>query len=543
MIMVDDQASPGRHASLTRWLSRWSWGVEAALLVLLLLAITLRYEDVRELSWTYDDAFLLRVANSTESSAYFGSPEFWESMPARMFVPVLLVWYELGSRAGAESGFYGLALALLAVSLTTSYIALRMWTGRVQALSAIALIGLGPATVSLVTQLMATHYLIALALSGVAVALYAKAGRAGARGLAGVATALLSALFYLLAMLAKEIAVPLPLLLLLIPGSRRKLLVLHGIALGGYFVWRWLMIGTILGGYGWAVTRENVGALVVSLPEQILQSIGPPQKWLTIVLLLILLLPVIRHLSLWRAVVALAIALAPVLPVSREMQPRYVFPLWVTLAILFAVATRGRVWLCALAVSLTFVANLGEWHTAYPLAERMSVEARFIRTAPPNSRLRNPSIPPAALGELLGMNGAGRVEAFYDDIYLCNGTQSDARTFEYDSGRMAEITHLLGPIAQRHCGSIRADAPLRAHFRYSDGTLYWHFGPYEDGEWSVVLAGGRQAFIVPSQDAFQLPGVSGLPLRVRYRSPDGWVTYSPELALDFVRQPDFRWQR
>jgi hypothetical protein len=37
--------------------------------------------------------------------------------------------------------------------------------------------------------------------------------------------------------------------------------------------------------------------------------------------------------------------------------------------------------------------------------------------------------------------------------------------------------------------------------------------------------------------------VPGLTLRVRYESPDGWVTYSPELALDFARQPDLVWHR
>jgi hypothetical protein len=527
-------------ASYNERVRRWALPVEIAMLVFVLLAITLRYAPVRSLSWTYDDAFLLRVVNTSDVESYFTSPGFWQGMPAKMFVPALLVWYEMGSRAGGESGFYAVALILLAVALTTSYIALRMWLGVVEALAAVALIGLGPPVVSLVTQLMATHYLIALAFSALAVALYAKAARTTARAdgprLAGWMPAVLSSFFYLLAMLAKEIAVLLPALLLLIPGARRRFIAPHAMALVVYFAWRQLMIGTLLGGYGWAVTSDNVGALILSLPAQIVSSIAPPQWWIATGVLLVLIVPIAWRMRSWRAVAALLIALAPVLPVSREMQPRYVFPLWVTLVVLFAIAARGRAVLCAVAVAVVGMANIAEWNDVYPLADRMSTEARFILRAAPGSTLRLPRIPPAALGELMEMRGKGGVDAFYDDLYLCSGAHLGRKVFEYEAGRVAGISSRIETITRRDCGSIRTNVPLHARFRFQDGTLFWQFGPYERGTWTIVFADGAQAFAVPRNDAFQLGNVPGLALRIRYDSPEGWSTYSETIHLDFTQK-------
>jgi hypothetical protein len=42
---------------------------------------------------------------------------------------------------------------------------------------------------------------------------------------------------------------------------------------------------------------------------------------------------------------------------------------------------------------------------------------------------------------------------------------------------------------------------------------------------------------------FQLKGVGALTLRLKYESPEGWITYSPELAMDFTREPSFRWSQ
>lgn len=503
---------------------------EIALLALVLAAVAFAYRDATRLFWTYDDAFLLRVVHEADLNDYFGSKPFWRSMPSAMFVPLLLAWYEAGARAGEAAGFYALAIALLCVTLTCVYVAMRRWLGAVESLTAIAIVGLGPPVVSVVVQLMATHYLIALACSALAVALFPRWG---------------SALFYLAAILAKEIAIPLPFLLLLLPGARVRQVIPHGVALVLYFTWRKIMIGTVLGGYGWAVTSANADDLLLSLPRQLAT---------TLTLAAFVLLAVIA----WRMrskrfafafVIALGAAIAPVLPVARELQSRYAFAAWVTLAVFFAIAARGRAVVCAIGVIAVAIAFHFEWRKVFAVSEEMSAESRFVMRAPAEATLRTPRTPPAAMGELQwhrAKAGAPQgLQWFYDDIWLCGSRMQGRKLFDFDerSRRIIDVSSQAATLQQKHCSAIRENAPLTADFKFEDGTLYWTFGPYERGTYHVVFADGIQAFTVPREDAYRLGNLPGIALRVRYDAPEGWVTYSPEIALDFQRNPTFRWHR
>jgi len=514
---------------------RKTLAIEVLLLLVVLAAMAYVYADAARLSWTYDDAFLLRVADSADLNDYFGSRPFWRSMPSKLFVPLLLAWYELGSRAGGAEGFYVLAIALLVIALAACYVALRRFFGPVESLAGIALIGLGPPVVSLVTQLMATHYLIALAFAALAVAAFARGWN------------VLSAIFYLAAMLAKEIAIPLPVLLLFLPQSRPRRLIPHAIALVLYFAWRKILLGVFVGGYGWAVTRDNAGALLASLPRQLALALTPSSTVLAILLALVLLIPIALRLRsrdfALAFVVALICAIAPVLPVARELQPRYAFATWLTLVVFFVIAVRANAIVCVVAVIVAFLAHRAEWRDVWPLAQQMSDETRFVLRAPADATLRLPKTPPAAMGELQWLrarDGVPPMQWFYDDLYVCHGRHRGRRVFESTANGIAQVN--VDAVA-RNCGAIRDNAPLRADFRFDEGTLHWIFGPYERGSYRVVFGDGVQAFTVPREDAYILGDIPGIALRVRYEAPEGWVTYSPELALDFVRRPNMQWRR
>ena len=72
--------------------------------------------------------------------------------------------------------------------------------------------------------------------------------------------------------------------------------------------------------------------------------------------------------------------------------------------------------------------------------------------------------------------------------------------------------------------------------------MFWDFGPYTDGSYSVLFADGIKAYDVPRHDGFRLSGVQMLTLRLRYQSPAGWVTYSPDIVVDF-KKPVTAWRR
>src|SRR5207253_3163906 len=106
-----------------------------------------------------------------------------------------------------------------------------------------------------------------------------------------------------------------------------------------------------------------------------------------------------------------------------------------------------------------------------------------------------------------------------------------------------DVTSRISQVTRDYCGGLRLSAPLVVEFHHRGVVLAWRFGPYRDGSWRLVMGYGTQAYEVSSRDAFRLPGVSALKLRVRYESPQRWVTYSPEISLDFVNHPDFLWRR
>jgi hypothetical protein len=268
---------------------------------------------------------------------------------------------------------------------------------------------------------------------------------------------------------------------------------------------------------------------------------------------LTIVLSVRSRRSLGLLVVAIIVVGGPILPLAKEVNRRYVVVPWLAWSIAFAAATTrrdGRIAAVLLIAAplLAIGANRQEWRHEFPLRRRVSEEARFFFSEmPPDALLRRPLMPPAAMGEVkwlktihFGLPAGGW---FFDDIFLCGGGASGKRVFEYQGRRIVEITARIAGIAEQHCNSIRMSAPMTVDFHYRKPTLYWNLGPYADGKYTAVLGNGTQAFEILRRDALNLGSTTGLGMRIRYDSPAGWTTYSPELTLDFIRHPDLSWHR
>jgi hypothetical protein len=176
--------------------------------------------------------------------------------------------------------------------------------------------------------------------------------------------------------------------------------------------------------------------------------------------------------------------------------------------------------------------------------------------------VRHPAIPPAAMNGLrmLGEKSLGSrpgARWFYDDIHLCTPSSEGGqpyraralapaeRFWQYDasSDAIEEITAQVPRLAAAHCSSIRWNAPLGGEFVLDDDSLHWTLGPYENGTYSFVLDGATQKYEMPRVGGFKLGPIETLALRLRYDAPDGWVTYSPEITLDFRATGRAAWER
>jgi hypothetical protein len=314
----------------------------------------------------------------------------------------------------------------------------------------------------------------------------------------------------------------------------------HAAALAVYIAWRRAMLGELFGGYGWVLGwPRKLGAAFLG-PHVVLGALLLAAICAAIALSL-------RGKRLGVLAVALVLAIAPIVPIAREMQPRFAVAAWLVLAAAVAVASQSRrgAALLMVVVALTLAVHNQAWADEMRRARRMSDEARFyFDELPPDAVLRDPLVPPAAMGEVrwlkenLAHRGPGATW-FYDDYFPCAHDLGARPVWSYDPARHRVIRWTAGPSA---CAAIRTE-PLSADLAVRGDAVFWHFGPYADGQYRFLIADGVQAFDVPRDDGFHLPGVDAFPLRVGYRSPAGWVTYSPELSVDVRRQIGALWRR
>lgn len=539
---------------------------DLSLAALLAVLGGLVYHRALGLWLTYDDFFHLHYLYTSTPAEYLLKPEVWQRLPFKMITPLLFLSFDLDlALFGLDAhAFLVHQLVSLGLCVAALYLVLRLWLPRAGCAFAALLFALGPVTVSIAPLLMVRHYVETVLLCLIAAGLYVMAVRG--RGM-GIAVA--SAFFYLLAMLAKEIAVPLVFVLPLLPeGTPRRRLTLalpHFMAFLLYLAYRLYMLGTMTGGYGWLVDSSDLPSLALLLPVKVgAELLGQPSaaSWALLAALLaglgIVLLQGRSAALLVGASVLLG--LLPILPVSTEMVPRYALPAWMVLVIAFPFALRDLVrrggavrlaglGLAAIAAEGVLLAHLDARASAFAKVERMSAENRAFLEMGPGDFLRTPLSPPATMGELAWLKtdllgktpGAGW---FYDDLFVClNPGLGRVWTWDSTQGRVEDMTASLPALRRRRCKTIRARAPLTVEMHAAGRTLHWTLGPYREGTWSFVLGDGIQAFLMPANGGFQLRQAGVISLRVKYRSPEGWTTYSPELKMDFTRDPSFRWAR
>lgn len=514
------------------------------------------YHRALGLWFTYDDFFHLHFLDGAGHWAYFYKPDVWQRLPFKMITQLLFLSLDFDQTVFGPNARGFLIHQLVSFSLCTAvlYLVLRLWLPRSWALLGTVIFAIGPVTVTVAPLLMVRHYVETTLLCLLAVGAYVLA----LRRWKGLTVA--SAVFYLLAMLAKEIAVPLVFFLLLIPeGTFRRRLTLaapHVAAFVFYLCYRLYMLGTFAGGYGWLVEPFDLPRLALALPAKIgKELLGHPSaaSWAMLAALLIGLVLVAWRRPLLVGLSAL-MALLPILPVSTEMVPRYAFPAWLLISLAFPFAVRPlarpvRIGLILIAVAGSLFAHLDAREKTFAKLERMSAEHLIFLDLKPGETLRGPLGPPATMGELVWFKAErlkrGPAAAwFYDDYYLC--VRPDlGRLWNWDAAqrKVVEITASMPDLRRRYCDAIRKQAPLTAEMHAAGRTLHWTLGPYSNGRYFIVLGDGIHSVEVPPVGGFQLKRVGTMTLRLKYESPEGWITYSPELAMDFTRAPSFRWAR
>jgi hypothetical protein len=531
-----------------------------------LVALTwLMYHGVVHLWWMFDDLFHVRFLTSHSPLAYCFVPAVWRELPFKVFTPFQFLSYQadLSLFGPTPAPFYWHQLLVFAAAAVAVFAVLQLWLPLASAFLGSVLFILGAPTVVWIQQLMLRHYSEGLLWSSLAVWLFTKAVREKRAGFS-----LASAVFYFAAMLAKEVYVPLLGLLLALPeGSFRDRVRIarpHLLVLAVYLAWRFAMLGTLLGGYGWAIRPSELPRLALGLPGEIAKTFLGPSGAVNCVVLLAVGIGVAAAVLRGARAAALffgsvAFVMLPALAVAKSVGPRFGVLAWLALVATFAFgwdallrggrAERvGAGIIAAAAVAACFVVNRGVWRSTFSESQRMSAEGIRFLSMDRGELLRHPRIPPAAMNQIRWfkedyLHRPTGARWFDDDFFVCAGSREIRAIWEWqDSTRsIVDVTKTLPSIRSGYCSRLR-EAPLSAVFWREGSDVFWDLGPYREGRYALVLGDGEQRFDTPRRDGYR-DLAEAIALRVRYEAPSGWVTYSPELRLDFGRSPRWRWAR
>ncbi|HXI11666.1 MAG TPA: hypothetical protein VNM92_03360 [Thermoanaerobaculia bacterium] len=551
---------PVEQATFTTRASRPRLALDGFLAASLAALTIARYWGSLELWWTLDDPFHIHHLLNHRTGEYFNSPKLWHELPFQLFTPLQFLSYKVDMRffgLDAEK-FYLHQLAALAIASSGLYLVLRLWWQPFYSAAATVMTTMGASVASWATQLMVRHYVEGSIFYLTCTALFVLSLRRQSRALRFA-----SALLLFLAMASKEVFVPGVAMLLALPegtlGKRLRLIWPHILATAAYFVWRWVMLGTVLGGYGWAIRRGEWALVLASLPVRLLAVMRGTAISATLAVVIILI-GVFYSLTDKRRRVAVfvgvAAAITPLIPVAKVVEPRFAVISWALIVIsavsgfrMLATRIHWR-WLSPSLVMLGAVFVCFDGHKVLQSrvvdARRMSSEARAFVQMEPDGALRNPIVPPAAMGEFRWLKenylnkppGSGW---FYDDSHLCAGPlPKNVYEYQESSGRPVRID--ASKTVSSSCARIR-EAVLTVELEQDNGVLQWTLGPYEGGVFSFTLGNGSQRFEVPPRGAFQVGRTGEMRFKIRYDHPAGWVTYSDELVIDLDDDGKTSWRR
>ncbi len=472
----------------------------------------------------------------------------------------LSLGFDLALFGPEPRAFYGHQMVSFSVLIVVAYGFLRAYLKPAGAALALALFAISVPAFAVARLLMNRHYLEGLILALASLALYRRSVAGGRLRLA-----ILAALLYLLATTAKEVFVPLIVLLPFVASGDRRRRWCHGLpfalAAGVYGLWRLAMLGwsNSLSGYGALGGELRLSALLDDIPR----LLGLTQPWqfaagVTGVTAALILSRRSRSgaLAIGAGLVALT---APLIPVVARLEPRHLF-LWafaaaaVLAAAIEAPALRldrcpplralcGTLLLMLALASLArsnFRRNLG------PVLDRHRSEGSFVLEDSRQGLLLttvNHSTFLQCLAQLRrDIAGKPGGPGFCGDACYCSeqlpaggGQTTGQRRWRYAEGRLTVVEDPAGAGCAL-AGGQALEIDL-AHDR-AGKRMSWTFGPYLEGVYEVLLISGAETpgvsipVALPRQGSMPYWLFEPLRFVVKYRSPEGWQTYSAVYTVE-----------
>jgi hypothetical protein len=545
----------------------------ACLLPILLLWF--HYYHVIAYWWMGDDPVILWFTIEKGIFSHFYKPDVWRSFSSANLTPWLQLsfgidWHLFGLE---PSGFYWHHIISFTLVLLAAYRVLTLYFHPVLASYILILFSLSVPSASVVQTLMVRHYLEGFVLALAAYYCYAIADRSNR-----YCWSFAGAFFYLLAVTAKEIFVP---LLVILPthsidsGQKKfKMLIPFIFVAGAYVLWRAYMLnfGSILSGYQHIVQPGLVDFL--RFPQAAAKTMGWHHLWQKAVVVIGCLSVLITtnkrlfytyaKLGLWFIVIFI-----PIVPVICILDARYLFlPAFMIFVFigdniknLWNKKTyRGisRAFVVCLIISL-FISMFQTTDSAYcnyskEIEDRFRKEGEFVLYGSDDqSSLINPVGPPwyylglKWLRQNVLHKSLGSSVCF--ETYFCNMLDHQ-KGYQYINYALLQVEW---PEIKDDFRWVDNTADLFFEMSYASGLLNWSFGPYLQGVYKLVTYDKLNNIFgysveLHAKNTISLQLQTPLGFILQYESPEGWKTFSPAMilnpvAVDASGAAHIQWQR
>lgn len=540
-------------------------------LLLLVVAGLWVYRDFPHAYWRGDDPHILLHAVNTPLADAFTSPAAWQKLTINNLTPWITASFKFDLLlAGSEpSFFYFHQLLSTLAAIVLGFFLARHYLPTALALGAVFICVVGPSSASVIEALMTRHYLEGLSLSLLSILAARRAILSGS-----FPFAILGGAFYAMACTAKEIYVPLvvvlPALALLWIKRPPWIFFVPWLAVAALYIpWRAVMLGSLLGGYSADALQGNVagginwqfvGEALITLggiPNSLLGSHG-----LAIVLAFglagLVLVPAIsseqRRRWLLLVFVLSVSSLVPLVPLASYFGElpvnRFLFLPWVVFCAVFPVAVHRvalaiksrvpRVYPVDLATAALvasagiFALQRGEFSRAVRSgdAAMLDVVGRFLSSAKVSDALLAPPPMLEVWWYVLGICELNALRGLQCPRTVIMGLAIPAQLgalYRYDPAQrsMVNASHELSSIEKEQSGIDRSSA-LSVEVTLGETSAHWRLGPYPDGQYFFV---SQAIGVIPVPAVSQRRvRIDQIEFQVHHRSASGHLIASPDLV-------------
>jgi hypothetical protein len=534
--------------------------------------------------WYGDDPEIIVFALQHSPSGYLFNPEIWQSLSPFNLTPWILLslQFDIPFSYFNPAGYYVHHFLSLAVIAMVLFSVMNLYVGRrVFAFIGVLVFLLSPASFAVSSWLTTRHYLEGLGFSFIALYFFVKSIRTGR-----LLFLFLSSLCYIPAVLSKEVYVPLPFLLMLIPERTFRDRLTHAFPLFILFVFYavyrfWMLGNNPVGGYS-SIWPWTIKSALLNSGEVFRLYAG---SWWIVILVFLTVTGSVLLWNDWRKACREAIRcfliflllLIPILPVSSIWgggeSLRYLF-LTSTSITFFYILSLNDIWkrgnrlskipaaVCLIVVLVGFLqafyrerGDFDKKRTAAYVEGTFFLEKNNILDAV--FQITQPHWFFDGLEKMQAIQSQRpaerRIRLVSGDFYGLDGDRGTEvlRIFMYDSDsrNIQDLTEVARKKHQEFLKTLR-ESPLHVSLEITKGIMDLHLGPYRWGNYFMLEAPPAQPEFYYL--AFPTNGTFGIKLthreRVRifrfaYQSPEGWMTVSPKFLIDREKDQAIQWRK